>query len=85
MTRRIAKIVEIVDPDRDERDGNRRNRIIGINQVVWDPLTNTLYVESDELLEQHERYVLIVTRGLRDPDGRSVWVRNSHPHRDRYA
>lgn len=29
-----------------ERDGNRRNRIIGINQVVWDPLTNTPYVDD---------------------------------------
>jgi hypothetical protein len=58
--------------DRDERDNNRRNRLIGINQVVWDPLTNTLYVESDELLDQHESYALIVTRGVRDPDGRSV-------------
>ncbi len=60
------------DQDRDEGEGNRRNRIIGINQIVWDPLTNTLYVESDELLNQHERYALIVTRGLRDPEGRSV-------------
>jgi hypothetical protein len=43
-------------------DGRR----IGIDQVVWDVETNTLHVESDELLDQHTRYVLIVTRDVRD-------------------
>jgi len=42
---------------------------IEINQVVWDPETNALHVESDELLEQHTRYVLIVMRGVRDAAG----------------
>ena len=46
--------------------------VIGINQIVWDPLTNTLHVESDALLEQHTRYALIVTNGLRDPEGQPV-------------
>jgi dienelactone hydrolase len=60
------------DGDHDGRDGDRSGRIIGINQVVWDPLTNTLHVESDELLNQHTRYALIVTNGLRDLEGRRV-------------
>jgi hypothetical protein len=47
-------------------------RVIGINQVVWDPLTNTLYAESDELLNQHTRYALIVTNGLRDLNGSPI-------------
>src|SRR6266571_5461970 len=42
------------------------DKVIGINQIVWDPATNTLHVESDELLDQHTRYALIVTRGVRD-------------------
>jgi len=46
--------------------------VIGINQIVWDPLTNTLHLESDALLEQHTRYALIVTNGLRDPEGKPV-------------
>src|SRR5262249_37541702 len=29
--------------------------VLGINQIVWDPETNTLHVESDELLDQHTR------------------------------
>ena len=44
----------------------------GINQIVWDVATNTLHAESDELLDQHARYGLIVTRGVRDLSGNPV-------------
>jgi Bacterial virulence factor lipase N-terminal len=53
-------------------NGDTGGRVIGINQVVWDPLTNTLYAESDELLNQHTRYALIVTNGLRNLEGSPV-------------
>ena len=53
-------------------DGNQGGKIVGINRIVWDPLTNTLHAESDELLDQHTRYVLIVTKGLRDIQGRPL-------------
>jgi pimeloyl-ACP methyl ester carboxylesterase len=53
-------------------DGNPSGRIVGINRVVWDPLTNTLHAESDELLDQHTSYALVVTNGLRDAQGRPV-------------
>jgi hypothetical protein len=49
--------------------GGGNGEVIGINQVVWDPETNTLHVESDKLLDQHARYVLIVTSGVRDSAG----------------
>lgn len=42
---------------------------IGVNQIVWDPATNTLAAESDELLDQHSVYVLIVTTNVRDASG----------------
>ena len=45
---------------------------VGINQVVWDPASNTLHVESDELLEQHTRYAVIVTDRVRDASGAPV-------------
>jgi len=45
---------------------------IGINQVVFDSASNVLSVESDELLEQHARYALIVTDEVRDVDGNRV-------------
>jgi hypothetical protein len=47
-------------------------QVVGINQTVWDTFTNTLHVQSDELLDQHTRYALIVTNGLHDLDGRPV-------------
>ena len=46
--------------------------VVGINQTVWDTFTNTLHVESDELLAQHTRYAIIVTNGVRDTAGRPV-------------
>ena len=58
------------DCDEDERDDG--HRVIGINQVVWDIFTNTLHVQADELLDQHSRYALIVTRGVRDESGDPV-------------
>ncbi|MGH2932002.1 MAG: alpha/beta hydrolase family protein, partial [Gaiellaceae bacterium] len=51
--------------------GPRGGRV-GINQVVWESATNTLHVESDQQLEQHSRYLLIVTRGVRGSDGQRL-------------
>lgn len=45
---------------------------IGINQVLWDPATSTLVFEPDELLNQHTRYVLLVTNGVRDARGKPI-------------
>lgn len=42
---------------------------VGINQVAWQPATQTLVFESDELLQQHSRYLLVVTNGVRDAAG----------------
>jgi hypothetical protein len=53
-------------------DGDRDPRVVGINQVVWDTFTNSLHVESDELLDQHTRYALLVTCGVRDESAEPV-------------
>jgi hypothetical protein len=45
---------------------------VGINQVVWDPATKTLAFESDELLNEHSRYLLVVTDGVRDASGKKI-------------
>lgn len=45
---------------------------VGINQIVWDPGSLTLHAESDELLEPHTRYALIVTSGVRDAQGHAI-------------
>ncbi len=62
-------LVRLGDTARLER--NRRD-VVGINQVVWDAATNTLFAESDELLDEHTAYALIVTNGVRDSSGRAV-------------
>ncbi|HJV63443.1 MAG TPA: Ig-like domain-containing protein, partial [Albitalea sp.] len=45
---------------------------VGINQVVWDPASKTLAFESDELLAEHSRYVLVVTDGVHDAQGKRL-------------
>ena len=62
-------LIELGDPV-NARDGAGRK--IGINHVVWDPATNTLHAESDELLRQHTRYALIATCALRDAAGAPI-------------
>src|SRR2546430_10753590 len=52
--------------------GGRSRHVVGINQVVWDPPTNTLHAESDEFLDQHTRYLLVVTDGVLDSARRPV-------------
>jgi hypothetical protein len=46
--------------------------IVKLNQRLWDPETNTFVAESDQLLLQHRRYALIVTRGVHDKAGDEV-------------
>ncbi len=62
-------LIKLGDTTSPEETGGE---IVGINQIVWDVATNTLHVESDEFLDQHARYALIVTRGVRDVDGLQV-------------
>lgn len=45
---------------------------VGINQVAWQPGSKTLVFESDELLNEHSRYALVVTNGVRDAAGDPV-------------
>ena len=47
-------------------------RRIGTTQLIWDPATHTLHGESDEVLDQHHRYAVIVTDGVRDTSGNPV-------------
>lgn len=75
--------------DHDDRAGGR---VIGINQVVWDPDSNTLHVQSDTQLKQHSVYALIVTDGVTDPAGVPVApakafarLLDSEPDGDRYG
>src|SRR6476661_7079474 len=46
--------------------------VVGIDQAVWEPLTNTLHAESAEQLDQDSTYLLIVTRGVHDASGKPL-------------
>src|SRR6185437_4597834 len=41
-------------------------------QIVWDPASLTLFVESDDHLDQHGNYLLIVTDGVHDANGEPI-------------
>ncbi|NJO12740.1 MAG: hypothetical protein HC872_03895 [Gammaproteobacteria bacterium] len=67
-------------------------RIINLNQFVWHPATNTLTAEPDELLEQHTKYCVIVTEGIRGTDGNQIrgddyktFISNPNAYRFGYA
>ncbi len=46
--------------------------VIGVNQVVWDPATNTAYARPDRVLESGRRYTLAVTGAIRDTEDKPV-------------
>jgi hypothetical protein len=47
-------------------------RVVGINQIVWDPASKTLHAESDQFLDQDTTYALVVTDGVRDASGEPI-------------
>lgn len=53
----------------DTLSGSGFGHKVGINQISWDVGAKALVFESDELLEEHSRYVLVVTDGVRDRHG----------------
>ncbi|MFB3828235.1 MAG: alpha/beta hydrolase family protein [Bryobacteraceae bacterium] len=50
----------------------RTGQINTIDQVVYDPATNTAYAKTDSILDQHRRYLLFVTDGVRERSGAPV-------------
>ncbi len=52
--------------------GDPGGKVIGINQIVWDVETNALVAAADEFLDQHTRYAVIVTRGVKDTHGKAI-------------
>jgi len=57
--------------------GPKPGQIVGINQIVWEVAANTLHAESDDLLEQHAFYALVVTDGIHDANGSPVQPSNA--------
>ncbi len=51
-----------------QRDGD----VITMNQVIFDPLTNTAYAKPDSFIDQHRRFLLVVTSSVVDTAGDPV-------------
>jgi Bacterial virulence factor lipase N-terminal len=49
-----------------------RPMVIGINQIVWDPASLTLFAESNDHLDEDSNYALVVTTGVHDGSGRPI-------------
>src|SRR5258708_40223479 len=47
-------------------------QISAINQVIYDPATNTAYAKPNDVFDQHRRYALIVTDAVLDTTGNPV-------------
>ncbi|HEY1938271.1 MAG TPA: hypothetical protein VGJ33_10085 [Candidatus Angelobacter sp.] len=58
--------------DSGDDDGGRSRQIIGINQIVWDPASLTLFAESNDHLDEDSNYALIVTTGVHDAAGNPI-------------
>jgi hypothetical protein len=56
----------------DTRSGQGFGERVGINQVVFDVFSQAVALQSDALLRQHARYLLVVTNGIRDAQGRRI-------------
>ena len=56
----------------DVQSGAGAGQRVGINQVVWTPASRTLAFESDALLAEHSRYLLVVTTEVRDATGKRI-------------
>ena len=47
-------------------------QISAINQVIYDPATNTAYAKPNDVFDQHRRYALVVTDAVLDTAGNPV-------------
>jgi virulence factor lipase-like protein len=56
----------------DEIEDFRPAAVIGINQIVWDPASLTLFAESNDHLDEDSNYALIVTNGVHDASGNPI-------------
>ena len=75
VTSKSAFFVELGDADVDATATQRETRnprVIGVNQLIWDPATRVLAIESDEQLRQHTRYAFVITTDICDTSGSPV-------------
>ncbi|MCL5744470.1 MAG: hypothetical protein M1541_11185 [Acidobacteria bacterium] len=62
----------------DEPGRHNNGDIVAINQIIYDPDTNTVYAKSDAVLDQHRSYALVVTDAVKDAGGDPVEAENAY-------
>jgi hypothetical protein len=69
----LLRIGDLSQPDSNPQ-------VIGINQVVWDAATLTLFAQADQHLDQDTTYLLVVTKGVLDAAGDPVEAADAFAH-----
>jgi len=65
-------LVWLYDVTNDEVGLGPDGKITSINQVVYDPTTNTAYAKPNDFFDQHRHYALVVTDAVHDTSGNPV-------------
>lgn len=56
----------------DERGIHKPGDIVTIDQVIWNPATNSVLAKPSVVLDQHRRYALVITDAVTDSGGLAV-------------
>ena len=64
--------VALANVTQEETGVMKTGQQMAINQIVYDPSTNTMYAKPDNVLDQHRHYALIVTDAVKDTAGNAV-------------
>lgn len=56
----------------DEQGLGPAGQISAINQIIYDPATNTAYAKPDQFFDQHRHYALVVTDAVLTPAGNAI-------------
>ncbi len=66
----------------DVQTGRGFGQRVGINQISWDSAGKVLVFESNDLLQQHSRYLVVVTNGVKDAAGDPIEAVHYHRYRN---
>jgi hypothetical protein len=79
VSSRTVFLLRLGKPHQGDRDEHHPS-VVGINQIVWDPVRKTLHAESDDFLDQHTRYALVVTDRILDSGGNPIEASRNFRH-----
>ena len=52
--------------------GGATSAVVAVTQIVRNSATRMLHAKADRLLDEHTRYALVVTNGMRDANGQPL-------------